>query len=211
MLFQGAKGECTQESTNAEGLQEAINGFQQAQDAKDQIPDANIDNKTTFYLGRAYLCQSLTGVDRWQEAEGETQKVIAQYDEGDNRFKELARGRVAEAHANLGMIYLMGPKNNLPLAAQEYLTAINLNRVTVDSGRWLDFQALLFMKLAVIYECVPDYAEADKAWDESIRYEALWYKQSGEAAPIPSPFQTLREDYARQRDGEPCPTPTPLP
>lgn len=199
MVFQKAKGECTPESVDAEGLQAAVDGFQRARTAADQIPDANIDHKTAFYLGRAYLCQSLAGADKWAEAERETQKVIDQYDEGDKRFKEVARGRAVEAHAFLGMIYLMRPDDNLLLAAQEYRNAIKLNGETVASDHWLDYQALLYMKLAVIYEFVPDYAEADKAWDEAIRYDMLWHAQAGLEVPTPSQYQTMRETYALDR------------
>jgi tetratricopeptide (TPR) repeat protein len=200
IAFQKAKDNCGPGDVDARGLQEAIDGYQQALKAEDQIPDANIDNKTAFYLGRAYICQSMAGVaDHWAEALIKTKEVISQTSNGADAQNESMQMRRAEAYANLGLIYWQGPSKDLRRAADQYVRAIEVNRQFVDSNRRLDRQALFNKQLAEIYEALRSYVEADAAWGEALRYEALWYKTVQQAMPIPSPYQQRREKFAADR------------
>ncbi len=202
IAFQKAKDNCEPGKVDARGLQEAIDGYQQALTAWDKIkmPDANIDNKTSFYLGRAYLCQSMAGIAvRWTEAETETQKVIDQGGNGADSQEESMQMRVAEAYANLGVIYWVRPQPDRLLAADQFNRAIEVNQRFVNGNRRLDRQALFNGQLAEIYEQLRDYDKANRAWEEALRYEALWYKEAGQTMPTPSLYQQTREKYAAGR------------
>jgi tetratricopeptide (TPR) repeat protein len=200
IVFQTSKDNCEPDKVDVQGLQEAINGYQAALTATDKIDQATIDHKTAFYLGRAYICQSLAGIaDRWSEAAQETQRVIDQGRSGANAQRESVQIRVIEAYANLGLIYWWGSAKNLLRAADQFANAIQLNAPFADSQRRLDRQALFNKQLAEIFEELPDYDKADAAWDEALRFERQWYQAAGQTLPIPSPYQQRRERYAADR------------
>lgn len=200
IVFQKSKDNCEPDKVDVQGLQAAIDGYQAALMAADQIDQANIDHKTAFYLGRAYLCQSLAGIaDRWSEAEQQTQRVIDQGRSGADAQKESVRIRVIEAYANLGLIYWWGSAQSLPRAADQFANAIQLNAPFAGSQRRLDRQAIFFRQLAEVYEEMRDYVQADVAWDEALRFERQWYQAAELTLPVPSPYQQRRERYAADR------------
>lgn len=172
ILFQRARaGGCEPNEVDAAGLQSAIRGFEDALDARDQPARSDIATKAAFGLGRTYLCLSQGLVaDHWTDAEREFLGVVAEFDGGNQRVKELA----AQAHANLGLIYVLredqaDPEASYRRAAEQYRRAIELTRHT-------DRQAVFYLWLAWIQvgmdECamaVEALADADEAYDRSTR------------------------------------------
>jgi tetratricopeptide (TPR) repeat protein len=158
--------------------------------ASDRSGLSNIGIKVSFYLGRAYSCQSLTGLaDRWSEAEKSTISVIEAYEKGNDRVKVQA----SEAHANLGLIYWARPiqdeqikTSNLQKAAVEYLKAIEL-------AKWPDRQGVFYRYLAELYEALHEYDKADEAWQQAIRLE----KHETPAYP------DLQQQFLKERQATP--------
>jgi tetratricopeptide (TPR) repeat protein len=180
ILFQRARaGGCEEHKVDAGGLYNAIKGFESALDAGDQPAYSDIDTKTAFLLGRAYLCLSQGLVaDHWTDAEHECLKVINEYEGGNERVKVLA----AEAHANLGFIYM--PPEDQPDPEVSYRLAAEQYRKAIELSYHADRQAVFHLWLAWIHtrmsEC--DMAEealanADEAYVRSARsnpeYEAF--------------------------------------
>ena len=85
------------------GIQEAVQTFQGALSAKTQPARSNVPTWTALEMGRAYLCLSQADAGNyWSDAEREMNIVVADYDAGNASAKDIA----AEAHSNLGFVYL---------------------------------------------------------------------------------------------------------
>lgn len=179
VLFHESRGDCEQGKVDVVGLQDAIRGYQSALEARHQPARSDIQTKTAFALGRAYVCLSQSLVaDHWADAEREFLTVIADFENGNDRVRELA----ADAHAHLGLIYLPAGGDpdanaNFRRSAEEYHKAIELSRHP-------DRQAIYYLWLAWIHirmnECdlaEEALAEANKVYAGSTRvnpeYEAF--------------------------------------
>jgi tetratricopeptide (TPR) repeat protein len=137
ILFQqvGAQRECASDRVDADGLQEALRGFEIARAAPLQPAESNIQSKVTFGFGQVYLCLSLARKqDAWVNAETQFRSVAAEYDAGNKRLKDLA----AEAHGLLGFIAAFrtnaessssteGRAARYSAASTEYAKAIDLS------------------------------------------------------------------------------------
>jgi tetratricopeptide (TPR) repeat protein len=166
VLFHRARaGGCEPGKVDAEGLRNAIQGFESALDAGDQPARSDIATKTAFGLGRAYLCLSQGGVaDHWADAERECLKVIAEFEGGNQRLKERVKELAAQAHAHLGLIYLIylppdgqrDAEESYDLAVEEYSEAIKLTRHA-------DREAVFYLWLAWIYVRIGECDMADEA------------------------------------------------
>ena len=166
--FQTARGRCAANAINATGVEEAIKGYQGALQARIQPALSDIPTKTAYALGRAYLCLSEAGAaDRLADAERELRQVVAEYERGNERVRELA----GEAHAHLGLLSLPftddpNPEGQYRRAAEEYYQAIALTRRQ-------ELHAAYYRMLGFIYGRLKEYDEADKAYAEAIRLASV--------------------------------------
>jgi tetratricopeptide (TPR) repeat protein len=172
ILFHRARaGGCEPNAVDAEGLRNAIRGFEDALDARDQPAWSDIATKAAFFQGRAYLCLSQGLVaDHWTDAEREFLKVIAEFDGGNQRVKELA----AQAHANIGLTYIL--REDKPDLEASYRRAAEHYHKAIELTRHADSRGLFYLWLAWIHvgmdECdMADeaLANADEAYDRSTR------------------------------------------
>ncbi|HLZ27039.1 MAG TPA: hypothetical protein VKV73_06940 [Chloroflexota bacterium] len=120
---------CARDTLNVAGIQASVETFQRALSAKTQPARSNLPTWTAFEMGRAYLCLSQADAGNyWPDAEREFNSVIADYDGGNASAKDIA----AEAHSNLGFVYLpprCDPDRDARYrrAAAEYQKAIDLS------------------------------------------------------------------------------------
>jgi tetratricopeptide (TPR) repeat protein len=162
VLFHESRGDCEQGKVDVVGLQDAIRGYQSALEARDQPAHSDIQTKTAFALGRAYVCLSQSLVaNHWADAEREFLTVIADFENGNERVRELA----AEAHGQLGLVYLPAvgdpeTNSNFRRSAEEYHKAIELSRQP-------DRQATYYLWLAWIHIRMNECDLADEALAEA--------------------------------------------
>lgn len=120
---------CAKDSLNVPGIQQSVQTFQGALTAKTQPARSNVPTWTALEMGRAYLCLSQADAGNyWPDAEREFNTVIADYDAGNASAKDIA----AEAHSNLGFVYLPArcdPDRDARYrrAAAEYQKAVDLS------------------------------------------------------------------------------------
>lgn len=168
MVFQRARGRCSPDTVDAQGLEEAIAGYQEAR-AMFSLPADEIMTKAAFSLGQAYLCQALAGDgERWDMAQVHLQGVVDRYQiDKDLRVKPLA----AEALFHLGMLhsekskYLGVDNSELARAAETFQQAIALSGLDdrkATFGYWL---AQTHGKMAQCVQARQDLAGADAALD----------------------------------------------
>jgi tetratricopeptide (TPR) repeat protein len=164
VLFQQSHRDCAPGSIDAAGVQAAIDGYKSALSAKDQPALADVKTKADFYLGRAYLCESLAGVEEhWLDAEGMTRAVIANFRGGNERVRDLA----SEAYGNLGLIYW--GQQDYAQAAQAYSDAADVNQRATELGRRLDRQALFYRQESQVLQLAGRNSEAIAACAEAVR------------------------------------------
>jgi tetratricopeptide (TPR) repeat protein len=126
--FQESKGTCEAGTVDVAGLREAGTGYRRAGSAPVQPPLADMPTKVHFGLARVFVCLSQGIVeDRWGDAEREFRAVIAEFDRGNERVKELA----AESYAGLGFVYLpmqgdTDAREKYQKALASYIRAIEL-------------------------------------------------------------------------------------
>ncbi len=199
--FQKARGNCEPGKVDVTGLGQAIDGYQKALTAREQPPLAEIGTKVSFYLGRAYLCQSLAQVEnRWEDAERADRAVVAEFERRTSQpDKERLRDLAADAHADLGLNYWTRPAPDLARAAGEYRLALQVNQPSVDLGRRRERQAIFYNMIAEICEGSRDYSQADKAWDQAVLLDPR----------EPSPIISTRETFRQRRANPPGPMATP--
>ncbi|MFK7803164.1 MAG: caspase family protein [Anaerolineae bacterium] len=103
-------------------LQRSVQSYKVAVTVRDQPVLANIQSKSNFGLGQAYLLQSLsTDSSDFANAIEAFELVITGYGDGENSaIREIA----AESHARLGLIY--SQQGSTDLARQAYQNAADL-------------------------------------------------------------------------------------
>lgn len=100
----------------------AIKYFNQALEASNQPPTADIPTKVALGLGQVYLAQWFSGEGTLPQAIEQFELVIEYYDNGKNpHVQEFA----SEAYARLGLIDQQ--KKNIDLALQKFTTAMHLS------------------------------------------------------------------------------------
>lgn len=207
-VFQQAKDDCQPGQVDVDGLNKALEGYQGALAAQDQIPDANISVKTAFYLGRLYMCMSLAEVgDYWEQAATETEIVTRRFEEAGAEEKIYTASRASDAYANLAFIRQYGPEQDLNAAAINFERALQANLGETEKGRRQNRQAFLHRLLAQVYEELLRYDEADREWDRAIRLD----ESNAQITRTPSPFRNLRDNYLQKRSSPPLPPHTPTP
>jgi tetratricopeptide (TPR) repeat protein len=154
VLFQRSHGSCESDdidvrnpavSVDPAGLNRAEETFRRVLSAADQPVLSDIKTKVAFGLGRVYLCLSQSLVaDRWADAEREFLAVVADFQRGNERVRDMA----AEAHANLAIVYLPaqgepGAEAKYRRAAKEYAKAIQVARI--DERRAVFADGLAFV------------------------------------------------------------------
>ncbi len=126
--FQLARGSCDPPAST-DGLRRARAAFGRASKAQEQPPFADILAKSEYGLGRVALCLSQARIEpSWQEAEQHLRHVVDLYERKNDRLKGLA----AEAHADLGLVYLPEVRSSKDALARyrhadaEYAAAVRL-------------------------------------------------------------------------------------
>jgi len=195
VLYQKSRGSCSPgHVSDAAGLQEAERLYLSAGQARFQPALSDIQTKTAYGLGRLYACLSQAEVaDRWDAAEHQFKQVIADFDGGNARVKELA----AEAHAGLGLVYL--PVAGAPDARQHYLHAADEYRTAIELSHHQDRQATFSAQLGYILGRLQEYDQADAAYAKAIELDpgnrdryaqarlALQKERATLAPPSPTP------------------------
>jgi tetratricopeptide (TPR) repeat protein len=112
-------------------MDQAINVFNQGLKSTDKPPNADVDAKAHFGLGRAYLTLSVLDVkDLWVESENELRYITEAYEAGKVNSKELA----AQAYGNLGLLhYSLG---NYDEAIHVYEQALNIGNDPEFNAEW---------------------------------------------------------------------------
>src|SRR6185503_13178013 len=125
----GKPDACAKGALDVPGVQAAVQLYQRALTARTQPARSNVPTWTAFEMGRAHLCLSQADAgDYWADAEREFKSVVADYNGGNESAKDIA----AEAHSNLGFVYLplrCDPDRDAKYrkAAAEYQTAVDLS------------------------------------------------------------------------------------
>ncbi len=141
VLLHRSRGNCEQGNVDVNGVNAALEAYRRARSARVQPATSDIATKVVFGEGRVHLClsQALVG-DHWADAEREFEQVIAEYEKGNRRAREMA----AESHANLGFVHL--PAAGDPDAPDRYRrAAADYQRgfdLTVDNERKAFFASM---------------------------------------------------------------------
>jgi tetratricopeptide (TPR) repeat protein len=126
----GKPDACGRDSVNVSGIQAAIQLYDRAARATTQPDGSNVPSWTALERGRAYLCLTQADAgDYSADAERELHVVIADYAAGNASAIDIA----AEAHSNLGFVYLplrCDPQrlDKYRRAAAEYQSAVDLSQ-----------------------------------------------------------------------------------
>jgi tetratricopeptide (TPR) repeat protein len=100
VLFQRGKGSCTAKTVRSRMLQRARAQYTRARSSPDKTGLADIPTKVSLGLGRIDVCLAESGNGaRWDAARAHLRAVIAEYDRGNARVRELA----AQAYAALAI------------------------------------------------------------------------------------------------------------
>jgi tetratricopeptide (TPR) repeat protein len=183
---------CARDSVKAAGIHDAIKLYQHALNAKVQPARSNVPTWTALSLGRAYVCLSQADAGSyWSDAERELSTVIADY-EADKRNPAL-RDPAAEAHSNLGFVYLPGRcdpnrQDRYRAAAQEYQRAIDLSPFHTER------QGFYYAMLGFIHGQLGALDQSRAAYRDAMRVDPLHRDQ----------YQ-LALDSAQQPVAEGCP------
>jgi tetratricopeptide (TPR) repeat protein len=125
----GKPDACAHGAVDVSGIQAAIQLYDRAATATTQPDGSNVPSWTALERGRAYLCLTQADAgDYSAEAERELKLVIADYAAGNTSAIDIA----AEAHSNLGFVYLpvrCDPQraDKYRQAAAEYQSAVDLS------------------------------------------------------------------------------------
>jgi tetratricopeptide (TPR) repeat protein len=167
VIYKQAKGPgvCAEGYVDANGLREALRGFENALTAHFQPASSNIPMKRTMLVGMAQLCLSQARAeDDWDQAEGAFRQVIADARGEGEETADLA----AQAYANLGLVFWQRPaadpetKNaNLRSAAEDYREAVALVR-RVKS------RALYEYMLGQLYAEMQECSSAREAFERAV-------------------------------------------
>ena len=118
---------CLPERVNPEVLGEAERAFLRLR-SRPLPPGSDLASKIALGLARVYLCMGISGTaERWEDARQEYAFILAEYERGSTRLRDLA----AEAHADLGLIEIVGSETVTPSdqlrAVEEYNRAITIS------------------------------------------------------------------------------------
>ena len=144
------------ESIDLEMLGQAESQFQEASKMEGSPESANIQTKAAFGLGQVYFVKSqILGEDWIEQANDEFQKVIDDYEAGDERIGETA----SHAYARIGLIaWLNG-----------YLeSAVEFYRKAIEAASPY-YQGYYFASIGDIYMAAGRMDEARDAYTEAIR------------------------------------------
>jgi tetratricopeptide (TPR) repeat protein len=178
-LFQRAKGTCEAGDADSGGLQRAVGAFRGALDAQVQPALSDVELKADLGLGRVYVCLSQAlHADLWDEAAQAFARVIAAYEGGNQRVRQLA----AEAYAGMGLVEL--PSADATDAAEGFRRSALAYRKAIEASRELDRTAAFYAMLGYVLDRLGQRAESDAAYAEAIRLE---------------PDPALREQYQNAR------------
>lgn len=159
VLFQKARDGCQLVDgggVDVEGLKNAVLAFHEALDADFRPALADVEAKIAFGLGRVYACQAIAGVEAG-DGETEFNRIIAEYEAGNDRLRELAW----ESHAMLALLLVSLPPHLSEEAIVEYQAAIEL---TTDDER----RALFLGDLAWAHSQVGNVSAAIDAYDQAL-------------------------------------------
>lgn len=120
-------GGCLPERTNPEILADAEQAFLRLR-SRPLTPGSDIAPKIALGLARVYICMGISGsADRWEDAGQEYAFILAEYERGNTRLRDMA----AEAHADLGLIEIVSSATVTPSdqlrAVDEYNQAIAIS------------------------------------------------------------------------------------
>ncbi|WP_139246124.1 hypothetical protein [Geodermatophilus amargosae] len=108
VVYQRAK--CGTESVDSVALRGAEQRYREAS-AADHPPEAYLEERIAFGLGRVYVCLGLAGIEeRWADAERELSRVTAAFEAGESDLRELA----SEAYACRAIVALPAPGDPAP-------------------------------------------------------------------------------------------------
>lgn len=185
VLFQQSRGGCEAGTVKSRaGLLQAIRLYQHVLHAHSQPALSDVGTKVAFGLGRVYLCLSQALIwDDWALAEQQLKKVIATYDAGNMRVKELA----AQAHGDLAVVYL--PEAGDPKATEKYRRASEEYLLAIRLTRFPSLKAAYDVDLGYIYERLKDYVHAEAAYSQAMHADP----------PHAMYYQKLRQQVQRKR------------
>jgi hypothetical protein len=139
--------------------------------------------KAAFGRGRGDLCLSQALIDdHWDKAEADFKKVLDDFEGAQDRDKDRLRDLAAQAHANLGLVYL--PAVGDPDAEAKYRSAAKQYDEAVKWTRHPDAQAVYYRMLSHIHGRLHEYPLADAAHAAALdphkrtEYEAMRQEQA---------------------------------
>lgn len=135
------EGNCPPGEVDVAGLARSEDLYLKARTAADQPAISNVDTKSSFGLGRIYVCETFAGLAaRADEARAMFGEVIAEFDRGNGAVKELA----AESYAALGLLSYGTTDTTDPVALCDivalYERALDLNEDEEREERFRDNQ-----------------------------------------------------------------------
>jgi tetratricopeptide (TPR) repeat protein len=191
MLFErvGATRECAPDRVDVDGLYESLRGFDAARVAPVQPAESNIPTKLTFGYGQVYLCLSLAQKeDDWALAESQFRSVVADYEAGNTRVKDLA----AEAHSLIGYITMLrSSPTDVQAQTASFTTALAEYQRAIDLSVRPDRQAFFNRMQGYLHCRLADWDQASQAYDRAVGLES--------DATTQASYQELRRQLQNER------------
>jgi tetratricopeptide (TPR) repeat protein len=186
-MYQRSYNDCTSDAVDAEGVQQALHGYQSALTADDRPARSNIESKVSLGVGRAHLCLSIARVeDSWAKAETELRRVANAYENGNTEIEELA----AEAYSGLGLMEIetvVDRGGNLERAITNLKRAITIAEADPASNRqyiWYGFLGYAHCQLGQTPEALDSYDHAFRLAPEEKQRQ---YTEARERAALEDP------------------------